>query len=31
VAFREWDAAKKVIDRVATKLARDLAALRPAE
>jgi hypothetical protein len=31
VAFREWDAAKKVIDRVATRLERDLKALRPAQ
>lgn len=29
VAFRRWDAAKKVIDKVAERLARDLEALRP--
>jgi hypothetical protein len=30
VAFRRWDAAKKVIDKVAERLARDLEALRSA-
>jgi len=29
VAFRRWDAAKKVIDKVTERLARDLEALRP--
>lgn len=29
VAFRRWDEAKKVIDKVAERLARDLGALRP--
>lgn len=29
VAFRRWDAAKKVIDKVTDRLARDLEALRP--
>lgn len=28
VAFRAWDAAKKVVDRIATRLARDLEGLR---
>ncbi len=31
VAFRKWDAAKRVIDRTSVKLARDLEALRQAE
>jgi len=30
IAFRRWDAAKRVIDKVTARLARDLEALRPA-